>query len=95
MSQLLEKIYSPNIKAKIGAVFIPLPTLADFPMTIKLTVPTIACEACAEAVTKAVQGADAQATVQVDVPSKKVTIASAVSEDQLRTAIASAGHEVA
>lgn len=64
-------------------------------MTIELTVPTIACEACAEAVTKAIHGADAQATVQVDVPTKKVTIASAVTEDQLRAAIASAGHEVA
>lgn len=63
-------------------------------MTIELTVPTIVCEACAEAVTKAVQGVDAQATVQVDVPSKKVTIASALAEEQLRAAIASAGHEV-
>lgn len=40
-------------------------------MTIQLTVPTIACEACAEAVTKAVQNEDAQATVQVDLTSKK------------------------
>lgn len=64
-------------------------------MTIELTVPTIVCEACAETVTKAVQGADAQATVTVDVASKKVTIASAVAENKLRAAIASAGHEVA
>nr|2XMM_A Chain A, SSR2857 PROTEIN [Synechocystis sp. PCC 6803]2XMM_B Chain B, SSR2857 PROTEIN [Synechocystis sp. PCC 6803]2XMV_A Chain A, SSR2857 PROTEIN [Synechocystis sp. PCC 6803]2XMV_B Chain B, SSR2857 PROTEIN [Synechocystis sp. PCC 6803]2XMV_C Chain C, SSR2857 PROTEIN [Synechocystis sp. PCC 6803]2XMV_D Chain D, SSR2857 PROTEIN [Synechocystis sp. PCC 6803]2XMV_E Chain E, SSR2857 PROTEIN [Synechocystis sp. PCC 6803]2XMV_F Chain F, SSR2857 PROTEIN [Synechocystis sp. PCC 6803] len=63
-------------------------------MTIQLTVPTIACEACAEAVTKAVQNEDAQATVQVDLTSKKVTITSALGEEQLRTAIASAGYEV-
>ncbi|MBD2653220.1 MULTISPECIES: heavy-metal-associated domain-containing protein [Synechocystis] len=63
-------------------------------MTIQLTVPTIVCEACAAAVTKAVQNEDAQATVQVDVASKQVTITSAVTEELLRAAIASAGHEV-
>lgn len=64
-------------------------------MTIELTVPTIACGACAEAVTKAVQSQDAQATVAVDVSTKKVTISSQASETQLRTAITSAGHEIA
>nr|4A47_A Chain A, SSR2857 PROTEIN [Synechocystis sp. PCC 6803]4A47_B Chain B, SSR2857 PROTEIN [Synechocystis sp. PCC 6803]4A47_C Chain C, SSR2857 PROTEIN [Synechocystis sp. PCC 6803]4A47_D Chain D, SSR2857 PROTEIN [Synechocystis sp. PCC 6803] len=62
--------------------------------TIQLTVPTMDCTSCAEAVTKAVQNEDAQATVQVDLTSKKVTITSALGEEQLRTAIASAGHEV-
>ena len=62
---------------------------------ITLTVPSIACESCANAVTKAIHGQDAQATVTVDVATKIVTIETASPESLIREAIASAGHEIA
>ena len=64
-------------------------------MTMQLTVPTIACEVCANAITKAIQGADATATVAVDVTTKVVTVESQLSEIDLRQTIEAAGHEVA
>lgn len=64
-------------------------------MQIEFTVPTIACEACAEAITKAIQRQDGAAQIAVDVPSKVVTISSQSSEADLRQAIEAAGHEVA
>jgi copper chaperone len=64
-------------------------------MTIQLTVPTIACEACAEAITKAIHSQDGAAEVSVDVPTKVVTVSSQFSEADLRQAIEAAGHEVA
>ncbi|MFN9173376.1 MAG: heavy-metal-associated domain-containing protein [Synechocystis sp.] len=64
-------------------------------MTIQLTVPTIACEACAEAVTKAIHNHDGAAEVSVDVPTKVVTVSSRLSEAELKQSIEAAGHEVA
>ena len=64
-------------------------------MTIQLTVPTIACEACADAVTKAIHRQDGAAEVAVDVPTKVVTVSSQLSEAELKQSIEAAGHEVA
>lgn len=70
-------------------------TSGSYCMPIQLTVPTIACEACAEAVTKAIQSQDGAAQVAVDVPTKVVTISSQLSEAALKQSIEAAGHEVA
>jgi copper chaperone len=64
-------------------------------MTIQLTVPTIACEACAEAITKAIHSQDGAADVSVDVSKKVVTVAGQLNKADLRQVIEAAGHEVA
>ena len=64
-------------------------------MQIQLTVPTIACEACAEAITKAIHSQDGAAQISVDVPTKVVTVSSQLSEADLKQSIEAAGHEVA
>jgi copper chaperone len=55
----------------------------------------MACGACAETITKAVQTLDATATVQADPGTKKVTIESSAQPDQVKQAIAEAGYTVA
>ncbi|MGL5033381.1 MAG: heavy-metal-associated domain-containing protein [Microcystaceae cyanobacterium] len=64
-------------------------------MTISLTVSSIACDGCAEAVTKAICLQDPNAQVTVDVPTKFVTIETTASETEIRDAIAKAGHQIA
>lgn len=64
-------------------------------MTISLTVSSIACDGCAEAVTKAISLQDPKAKVTVDVPTKFVTIETTASETEIRDAIAKAGHQIA
>ncbi len=63
-------------------------------MTIKLKVPTIKCEGCAETVTAAVLNAVADAKVAVDVDSKVVVVETQASEASIKQAITSAGHEI-
>ena len=63
-------------------------------MTVSLTVPSIVCEKCVQAVTKAIQGVDAQANVSVDLDTKHVTIETSASVEALTAAIDEAGHEV-
>ena len=64
-------------------------------MPIQLTVSSIACGGCAEAVTNAIQNQIPDAQVSVDVPTKLVTVETIASEAEIRNAIAQAGHEVA
>lgn len=62
--------------------------------TLTLTVPDMACGACAETITKAVHGVDPQATVQADPGTKAVVIQSSVTPEPLKAAIAAAGYTV-
>lgn len=64
-------------------------------MTITLTVPSIACEACAKTITKAIHNEQPEAQVSIDVPQKQVTVETTASIEAIKTAIANAGHEVA
>ncbi len=64
-------------------------------MTLTLTVPSIVCDRCVKAVTQAIQGVDAQATVSVDLSTKVVTVETTATIEALTTAIDAAGHEVA
>lgn len=59
-----------------------------------MTVPDMACSACAETITKAVQSLDDQATVNTNLDTKAVEIESSASDDQVKTAIANAGYSV-
>jgi copper chaperone len=63
-------------------------------MTIHLTVPSMACAACADTITKAVQSVDATAQVIADSKTKKVDIETAQAEDAIRAAIAASGYPV-
>ncbi|MEG3973358.1 heavy-metal-associated domain-containing protein [Microcoleus sp. herbarium8] len=63
-------------------------------MTLQLKVPKMACSACANTITKAVQTVDSDATVEVDLKTKAVTVQTAKSESEVRKAIASAGYPV-
>jgi copper chaperone len=61
-------------------------------MTIELKVPSMACGACAENITKAVQSIDPAAEVKADPKTKEVTVESNVSESSIIQAIAAAGY---
>ena len=61
------------------------------PITIK--VPTIACEVCANTITKAIENNISNAQVSVDVETKLVTIENDIDEDTLKEIIIEAGHE--
>ena len=63
-------------------------------MTLQLKVPKMACSACANTITKAVQTVDSDAAVEVDIKTKVVTVQTAKSESEVRKAIASAGYPV-
>jgi Cu+-exporting ATPase len=52
------------------------------------------CKHCVGRVTKAVQEIDQEAKVEIDLPTKKVTIASEADLDRIVQAIAAAGYPV-
>lgn len=64
-------------------------------MTIQLKVPDMACGACAETITQAIQNLDSQATIKADTNTKQVTIETQASELSVREAITSAGYNPA
>lgn len=64
-------------------------------MTYEFTVPDMACSACSDTITKAIQAIDAAATVQTDVKTKQVSVDTQIAEADLRRAIAEAGYTIA
>jgi copper chaperone len=64
-------------------------------MALQLTVPNMACSACADTIAKAVQAIDATATVNADPQSKQINIETQANETAIREAIVSAGYTVA
>ncbi|WP_119260314.1 heavy-metal-associated domain-containing protein [cyanobacterium endosymbiont of Rhopalodia gibberula] len=63
-------------------------------MNITFKVPTIACEACANTITKAVQSEKPGTTVSIDVSTKIVTVETTVSEETIKKIIEGTGHTV-
>lgn len=63
-------------------------------MNISLSVPSIACDVCAKTITKAIHNLDSTAEVSINVDTKMVEITSRKTLDELKSAIASAGHDV-
>jgi len=59
-----------------------------------LQVEQMSCGHCVNAVTKAVQSVDAQATVRVDLAQKTVQVQSATPLDRIAAAIVDAGYPV-
>ena len=62
--------------------------------TLDITVPDMACGACADAITQAVQTLDPTATVQADTGTKRVTIQTTAALPQVTAAITAAGYTV-
>lgn len=63
-------------------------------MTLQMKVPNMACSACSDTITKAIQAIDPAATVQADTKTKLVVISSQASEPAIKQAIAAAGYTV-
>jgi len=63
-------------------------------MALELKVPTMACSACADIITKAVKKVDPTAEVQADTKTKIVNIQTQQPETEIRAVIAQAGYPV-
>jgi copper chaperone len=63
-------------------------------MKIFLKVPSIACEVCANTITKAIKNQYPDAQIYVNVSEKLVTVESAATAASIRQAIEQAGHTV-
>lgn len=63
-------------------------------MTITIKVPTIACDVCANTITKAIHNCDGQAKVNIDIDKKIVTVDSQQTEQNIKEAIIDAGHDI-
>jgi len=63
-------------------------------MTLTLTVPNMACSACANTITKTLQAVDANATIQADPTTKLVSVETQASEIAVKEALAAAGYPV-
>jgi len=61
-------------------------------MTLQLTVPKLACSACANTITKAIQSIDSKATVQADPKTKLVSIETQAPETKIKEVIAAIGY---
>ncbi len=61
-------------------------------MTIKLTVPGMACSACANNITNAVKAIDANANVEADPKTKLVNVDTQASETAIKQALVAAGY---
>jgi copper chaperone len=64
-------------------------------MTLQLTVPNMACSACGDTITKAIQAIDPAATIQADPKTKQVNVETQAAEAEVKQAITSAGYTVA
>ncbi|MEB3312687.1 MAG: heavy-metal-associated domain-containing protein [Cyanobacteriota bacterium] len=64
-------------------------------MGIELTIPDLACAACVDTVTKAIQVIDAAAQVRADPTTKQVEVITQASEAAIKQAIVEAGYRVA
>lgn len=61
---------------------------------LMLTVPDMACSACAETITKAVHEVDGSASVDANLETKAVVIDSSAADADLKRAITDAGYTV-
>lgn len=64
-------------------------------MVLELKIPDLACSACVETVTKAVQAIDTQAQVSADPKTKQVSIMTSAPEAAINAAITAAGYTIA
>jgi copper chaperone len=63
-------------------------------MTITFNVPSIACEVCANTITKAIQNHDPSSIVRIDVATKVVEIDTEKTSSEIKQVIIDVGHNV-
>ena len=63
-------------------------------MALKLKVPDIACDNCAEKITESIHVMEPNALVDVDVEDKTVTVETSASEETIKQVIVAAGFQV-
>lgn len=63
-------------------------------MSITFKVPSIACEGCANTITKALQSEKPEAIISIDISTKIVTVETEVSSETIKKIIERAGHTV-
>ncbi len=63
-------------------------------MSLEMKVPSMVCNGCVDTVTKAIKSLDAEAVVEIDLPTKMVKVDGKPSEESIKEAITSAGHTV-
>lgn len=63
-------------------------------MALKVKVPTIVCNGCAETITETIHTMEPDAKVEVDVQAKTVTVEAQASEETIKQAIVATGHTV-
>ncbi|WP_066378616.1 MULTISPECIES: heavy-metal-associated domain-containing protein [unclassified Anabaena] len=63
-------------------------------MALKLKVPNIACDACAEKITDAIHVMEPDALVDVNVQDKTVTVKSDASEESIKQVIVASGYSI-
>lgn len=68
--------------------------LLGFTMALKLKVPDISCDGCAETITESIHTMEPDAKVDVDVQAKTVTVEAAASEETIKQAIVAAGYKI-
>lgn len=61
---------------------------------IKLKVPSIACQGCADTITKEILTHESEAKIYVDVEAKTVTVETEASQESIKQMITSVGHTV-
>jgi copper chaperone len=61
-------------------------------MTLQLNVPKLACSACVNTITTAIQKVDANATVKADTKTKIISVETQASETSIKDAIHSVGY---
>jgi copper chaperone len=61
-------------------------------MTIKLTVPGMACSTCANNITNAVKAVDANAVIEADPKTKLVSVETQATETVIKEALVAAGY---
>ena len=63
-------------------------------MALKLKVPNIVCDGCAETITDTIHTMEPDAKVDVDVKAKTVTVEAEASEETIKQAITAAGYTI-
>jgi copper chaperone len=63
-------------------------------MALKLKVPDIACDKCAEKITESIHVMEPNALVDVDVQDKIVTVETSAAEESIKQVIVAAGFKI-
>jgi len=63
-------------------------------MALKLKVPNITCEGCAEKIIESIHVMEPDAQVDVNVQDKTVTVESAASEESIKQVIVASGYNI-